>query len=179
MARTATSIQIPPTPATGLRFLLRVMLFSAFWFCLSGTELKSWVVGVPIAVAAAWISIRLLPSTSYRVCLPAAAFFTGYFMRESLRGGWDVARRALSPNLPLSPGVLCFVSRLPVGTARWFFCHTISLLPGTAVVAIECDHLRVHVLQLTPQVEESLRDLERRVAKIFCLELQEAAKGAE
>lgn len=179
MARTATSIQIPPTPATARRVLLRVTLFAAFWFCLNGTELKSWVVGVPTVLAAAWISIRLLPSASYRVCLPAAASFTGYFFRESLRGGWDVARRALSPDLPLSPGILCFVPLLPVGTARWFFCTTVSLLPGTAVVAIECDQLRVHVLQLTPQVEDRLRDLEKRVAKLFCLELQEAAKGAQ
>jgi multicomponent Na+:H+ antiporter subunit E len=179
MARTATSIQTPPAPANGLRFLLRVVLLAAFWFCLNGTELKSWAVGAPTVLAAAWISLRLLPSTSWRVGLPAAAYFVGYFMRESLQGGWDVARRALSPDLPLSPGILCFAVRLPVGTARWFFCHTISLLPGTAVVAIERDRLRVHVLQLTPHVEGRLRDLEERVARLFCLKLQEAAKGAE
>ena len=62
--------------------------------------------------------------------------FAGYFLRESLRGGWDVARRALSPALPMSPALVRFLLRLPPGSARWLFCNTISLLPGTAVVAI-------------------------------------------
>ena len=95
--------------------------------------------------------------------------FGGYFLRESLRGGWGVARHALSAPLAISPGLLRHTLHLPPGSARWFFCNTISLLPGTAVVAIEGDSLCVHVFDLSPKSAEELRDLEHRVAALFGL----------
>jgi multicomponent Na+:H+ antiporter subunit E len=60
---------------------------------------------------------------------------------------------------------------LPSGAARLFFCGTFSLLPGTAVVAISETSLCVHALNFSPQVEEELRELERRVAVLFGLPL--------
>ena len=69
--------------------------------------------------------------------------FAGFFLRESVRGGWDVARRAISPGLALSPAIVCYSFHLPPGPSRLFFCSAISLLPGTAVVAIaDSNYLR-------------------------------------
>jgi multisubunit Na+/H+ antiporter MnhE subunit len=52
-----------------------------------------------------------------------------------------------------------------------FFCSAISLLPGTAVVAIAETKVCIHVLDASPRVEEELRELERRVAALFGVEL--------
>ena len=86
-----------------------------------------------------------------------------------MRGGWGVARHAWSAPLVISPGLLSHRFQLPPGPARWFFCNTISLLPGTAVVAIEGDSLCAHVLGPSEQSAEELRDLECRVAALFGL----------
>jgi multicomponent Na+:H+ antiporter subunit E len=121
-------------------------------------------------LAAAWISVRLLPSISWRWSPSGALVFAAYFLCQSVRGGWDVARRAISPGLALSPAMVCHPLRLPAGPSRLFFCSVISLLPGTAVVAIAESHICVHVLDNSTGVEQELRDLERRVGVLFGLE---------
>ena len=122
-----------------------------------------------MVLAAASLSIRLLPAGTWHWSVGAAIRFGGYFLRESWRGGWGVARHAFARPLGMSPGLLRYALHLPPGPARWFFCNTISLLPGTAVVAVEGDSLCAHVLDLSPQSAEELRDLEHRVAALFGL----------
>ncbi len=158
-----------PMPARVWRFITRLALMALLWLGLNGTDWNSWIVGGPVVVAAAWISLKLLPAMSWHCSVGGALAFAGFFVRESLRGGWDVAWLALSPKLPLSPAIVCFPLHLPAGAARLFFCGTISLLPGTAVVAIAETSLCVHALNFSPQVEQELRELERRVAVLFGL----------
>ena len=142
---------------------------AVIWLGFNGTDWRSWMVGGPMVLAAAWLSLSLLPAITWHWSVGEAIRFGGYFLRESLRGGWGVARHALSAPLAISPGLLRHRFHLPPGPARWLFCNTISLLPGTAVVAIEGDWLCAHVLDLSPQSAEELRDLEHRVAALFGL----------
>jgi multicomponent Na+:H+ antiporter subunit E len=144
---------------------------SLIWLGLNGADWSSWIVGGPVAFTAAWISVKLLPALPWHWSVRGAIAFAGFFLRESLRGGWDVACRALSPKLAFSPAILCVPFHLPPGAARLFFCGAISLLPGTAVVAIGGGNLCVHALDFSPRVEEEIRELERRVAALFGLAL--------
>ena len=159
------------TPALAWRFSARLALMALLWLGLNGTDWSSWIVGGPVVFAAAWISVKLQPAMSWHCSVGGAVAFAAFFLRESLRGGWDVAWRALAPKPALSPAIVCFPLRLPSGAARLFFCGTISLLPGTAVVAIAETTICVHALNFSPQVEEELRELERRVAALFGLPL--------
>lgn len=141
------------------------------WLGFNGLDGVSWIVGGPVVLAAAWISVKLLPAIPWRWSPGGALAFAGFFLRESVRGGWDVARRALSPRLPLSPDIVCHRFHLPAGPSRLFLCSAISLLPGTAVVAIADETICVHVLDWTPRVGAELGELERRVGALFGLEL--------
>ena len=166
----------PPTgirsePATARRFVARGILMAVIWLGFNGTDWSSWMVGGPMVLAAAWLSIRLLPANTWHWSVGEAIRFGGYFLRESLRGGWGVARHALSAPLVISPGLLFYRIHLPPGPSRLFFCSAISLLPGTAVVAIAESTICVHVLDDSASVEEELRGLERRVGALFALEL--------
>ncbi len=168
----------PPPPAVAWRFLARLTLMALIWIGLNGTDWSSWIVGGPVVIAAAWISVKLLPTIPWHWSVWGAIGFAGFFLRESLRGGWDVACRALSPKLALSPAIVCVPFHLPPGAARWFFCNAISLLPGTAVVAIAENNLCVHALDGSPRVEAELRELENRVATLFGLTLSEQKEVA-
>lgn len=137
------------------------------WLGLNGLDLSSWIIGVPTVAASAWVSLMLFPVRVRLWSLRAAIEFFAFFLRKSLRGGWDVAWRALSPTPGLTPALVCFPLHLPRGSARMFFCGVVSLLPGTAVVAIEERSICLHVLVASPRVEMEVRDLERRVAKLF------------
>lgn len=168
----------PHPPAVAGRFITRLALMALVWLGMNGSDWSSWLVGGPVVFAAAWVSVTLLPDTRWRLSAGGAIAFAGFFLRESLRGGWDVAWRALSPALPLSPAIVCFPLCLPPGSARLLFCGAISLLPGTAVVAITHGSICVHVLNASPRVEEELRELENHVAALFGLRLPEPEEAS-
>lgn len=153
------------------RPLTRVAFFAALWWLLTGGDAPSWIVGGPVVLAATALSLRLRPEQSWRWRLAGVLPMAWFFLRESVRGGCDVARRALRPSLPLNPGVLRFSTRLPAGSPRLFFAGLISLLPGTLVLGLEDEVLQIHALDAGPGVGEELLVLEHRVAALFGIEL--------
>jgi multicomponent Na+:H+ antiporter subunit E len=146
-------------------------LLAALWAGLNGLDAKSWIVGVPIVILATIISWRLAPERGSALRWGALPAFVGYFLRESFRGGGDVARRALRPGPCVDPGVVTYAMRLPHGPARAMFAGAIGLLPGTLVIAITDKALEVHALDASADVLGALRELERRVAGLFGIPL--------
>jgi multicomponent Na+:H+ antiporter subunit E len=177
------TVATPNAPAVSATFrlrrcLVRTVWMALLWFGFNGLDGKSWIVGGPTVLVAAWISVNLLPAVSWRWSLRGALVFAAYFLRESVRGGWDVARRAISPGIALSPDIVCHPFRLPSGPSRLFFCSAISLLPGTAVVAIAESNIWVHLLDNSTSAEEELQELERRVAALFGVEMMKEKEPA-
>lgn len=148
------------------------------WLGLNGTDWASWIVGGPAVAAAAWLGATMLPPASWRWSARGALAFSGYFLRESLRGGWDVARRALSPSLPIAPAVVGYATRLPGGAPRWLFYNAVSLLPGTAVIEIDEGRILLHVLHSPQNAQRDLQRLEARVTALFGLRLPQPAGDA-
>lgn len=169
---------IAGVPTSQVRSLFwRIAWISVLWVGLAGLDLASWIVGAPAVLASAWLSLRLAPVMPWRLSWRGACTFGGYFLRESLSGGWDVARRSLARTVRLAPALLTYRTRLPGGLPRWFFCGAISLLPGTAVVNVSEARLSVHVLSASGDESLRLRKLEARVAALFGLRLSTEGGG--
>ena len=149
---------------------LRVVLFALLWWILSDGAVDSWLVGMPVVLFATLVSVVLLPP--FFCSLTGIARFIPFFLWHSLRGGADVARRALHPRLPISPGLIDYRFRLPSGLPRVFMTNTVSLLPGTLSAELDGECLRVHVLDETSAFARDLRVLEMQVAGVFGLELE-------
>ena len=137
-----------------------------WWIMVEGRP-GSWGVGVPVALAAALVAALVFPPPRrWPRPLPLLGF-AAFFAVQSLRGGWDVARRALSPAMPLAPGFAEVRTSLPEGAARVLLADVISLLPGTLSVDLRGDLIQLHGLVLGPGLEAEVRDLERRVAALY------------
>jgi multicomponent Na+:H+ antiporter subunit E len=143
-----------------------VALSGLVWWILEPVP-GSWPVGV-LAVAAG-VGLRLYMGRFDRSGLRASrlARFGVYFLRESVVGGWDVSRRALTPALPLSPDVLTHHLALPSSAARVFMSNALSLLPGTFAADLDGDKLVVHLLVGGPESASRVSELEARVADLF------------
>jgi len=148
---------------------LRAVLFALLWWMLTDGAVDSWLVGAPVVLCAALISVLLLPAFS--CSLTGIVRFVPFFLWRSLDGGVDVARRALHPRLPISPALFGYRWRLPPGLPRVFMANTVSLLPGTLSAEFDEKHLHVHVLDETTAFAEALEVLEQKVAGVFGLEL--------
>jgi multicomponent Na+:H+ antiporter subunit E len=139
------------------------------WWVLSEARPGSWGVGAPVALAAAVLAGAIVPWPRHRLRALGLVRFVGFFARESLRGGADVARRALSPGRPLSPGLVELRTWLPAGAPRVLLADVVSLLPGTLTVDLDGDRVTVHGLDAGPALEAGFRALERRLADLFGL----------
>lgn len=145
----------------------RTLWFGLLWLILTGGSLEEPVIALMVIGLAAAGSLWVWPSTRRKVLYLEVLRFMPYFIRQSVGGGWDVARRALHPRLPLAPGLILFPLRLEHDTGRVFLALVTSLFPGTASVKLEGNTLCVHVLDRHMAIPERLRDLEERVARVY------------
>ncbi|UHD16609.1 Na+/H+ antiporter subunit E [Thiocapsa bogorovii] len=148
-------------------FLVRTVGFAFVWVVLVGPDPASWTIGGPFVVAATLASLRLSEPRDRKLSLIRLAGFVPYFLRESLRGGLDVAARVLVPRLRVQPGNQEYSVRLKSPEARLIFIDSISLLPGTLSADLLGDRLTVHALDVRTDVEGDLIALERRIAAVF------------
>ena len=140
----------------------RVALFAALWFVL--TDGEAVVFGAMVALAASWLSLRLLPATRPLRIFALLAIVPGFIWR-SLLGGADVARRAFDPRLPLDPGWVEIPVDLPDG-GRVALGGELSLMPGTLVAGSANGRLLVHVLDRNQDTEGAVRSEAMRMGKV-------------
>jgi multicomponent Na+:H+ antiporter subunit E len=148
-------------------FLKRCLIFTIAWALLALGQFKQWPIVVVAVTAASASSLLLLPEGGLPGKFMGLIRFFPYFLRRSVSGGWDVARRVFSPSLPLQADVIRHDLNLKKEYSRVFFCWIISLLPGTACVGLSGKEVRVHVLDTSGPVHEEFQELERRLAAVF------------
>lgn len=146
---------------------VRTVAMLALWIVLMGAKPGDLLMGVPVAVAAAWLSVRLLPPAMLTIRLLPLLALVPRFLWQSLVAGWDVARRAFDPRLPLKPGLLIYRTGLPPGARRNAFTGYTSLLPGTVPCGSDTDGVVYHCLDVGQPVLEELAQEEQRLARVF------------
>ncbi|SFX59995.1 Na+/H+ antiporter subunit E [Marinospirillum alkaliphilum] len=152
-----------------ISLLLRLVLAATVWWLISEGRNDSWVLGAPAVLLAVWLSHHLHPQPGRRLSLVGLLAFWWFFTRQSLLAGLDVARRTLSPELPIQPGAISVPLYLPSGAPRWLLAMTLSLLPGTLSVRFEKDRLLLHCLDMTQPVEHDVFVAQRQIAAVFGL----------
>ena len=82
----------------------------------------------------------------------AIIYFLIYFFVftiELLKANFDVARRVLSPSLPINPGIVEVKTKLKSKIGRLALANSITLTPGTLTVDIKEDSLFIHWIDVT------------------------------
>ena len=155
----------------GTRGLWLCAGLALLWVVLTDGAGASWIVGVPAIAAATAIGL-LQPGARWRLSPLGALRFAAFFLRESVKGGVDVAGRVLRPRMRIAPALLDYPVRLPSqGPSRLFFAFCVSLLPGTLVADIGEHTMLVHALDGSTPVGDELARLEHAVAGLFALDL--------
>jgi multicomponent Na+:H+ antiporter subunit E len=144
---------------------LRALLYFGVWIVVDQSlKPANLVVGVLTCLAAAWVSLKLLPPTRGRVRLGRLLMLLPRFLWQSLVAGTDVARRAFAPQLDLQPGFVEYRTQLPPGSARNAFELISSLMPGTVPSDEGPQHIEFHCLDTRQPVAEQLAAEERAYA---------------
>jgi multicomponent Na+:H+ antiporter subunit E len=129
-----------------------------FWLVIAGANPADLPTGIASAVVATWASLVLLPPGKQWVRLVPLTWFALRMMYQAVVAGFDVARRALDPRLPLRPGVISYRPDLSGEIARSAFASLMSLVPGTLPLgSTEDGALLVHCLDVSRSVSAGLR----------------------
>jgi multicomponent Na+:H+ antiporter subunit E len=160
-----------PTILPIRRLLLPGLLLCLLWLVVSQADAASWVVGLPGILLALYVYHRCSDADSgpLRIRLRAVPGFALWFLWQSLRGGIDVAWRALQPRVRLNPGFVRYRLSVPPGRARVFLVNCLSLLPGTLSADMEGDDLLVHALDAQAGIADDTRAIEAQVKRLYGL----------
>lgn len=139
------------------------------WLLLSGWQ--AWAVGAGVAIAGGIAGAALAPGTPSTWRPWRLPGFLGYFLKESLLGGLDVARRAFARRVDVAPCFAHYPVALPSGPPRTLMVSMVSLLPGTLSADLDVDSDRLLVHALSPAALDTLADLEQRIARLFGLQV--------
>lgn len=126
-----------------LTFTRWFILFLFVWVILS--EAQGWTFGVLTAVGAAMISSSL-PMRWPAVRLSRLPGFLGFFLPQLLGSGWDVARRALHPALPISPAWETYSMTSANPKVHQMLSALVGMLPGTLASHHHQRRLYLHIL---------------------------------
>jgi multicomponent Na+:H+ antiporter subunit E len=148
--------------------LARFALLGGFWLLLDGGGRLGLLIGLPVAALAALVSCRLAPPGQLRVRAVPLARLLGVCLRESVTAGWDVALRALRPDLPLRVGLVRVPCAFPAGPHRNVLCAAGSLMPGSLPVGEDADGAVIlHVLDTDQPAAAQTERLANLVGEAF------------
>ncbi len=139
-------------------------LFYIIWLLLAGPG--AWLAGLLASPAAAAIAVwvGLTPPPVHWRWLPS---FVVFFVKELLLGGWDVARRALHPRLPLAPAWVSYRFRSTNPRVHLMLSAIVGLLPGTLSSHWEAEHMAVHALDKHSDWRSTIVRLEALLDKLI------------
>lgn len=145
--------------------LVRALLYFGIWIVIDqSAKPANLAFGLLATLAATWASCKLLPPARGRVRLLALVALLPRFLWQSLVAGWDVARRAFAPGMPMQPGFVDHATQLPRGSARLAFEAISSLLPGSVPTDETETSIEYHALDASQPVAAQLAAEERAYA---------------
>ncbi|WP_395339003.1 Na+/H+ antiporter subunit E [Ningiella sp. W23] len=152
-----------------------VLLIAApiFWLILSDLDFASLSVGT-VFIGLSVFALHYLSTdiqgnkAAYQIQPLRIPHFTVYFLHQSILGGLDISKRALSANLSLSPELVRYPIRKELeGSPTSVLLTIISLMPGSLSVLRDSKELVVHTLTAPEQTRTDLLNCENQVAKLF------------
>ncbi len=149
-----------------LRFVVATIVLFIVWLLLVGTISFSEIfVGIVVAAFTTWLASKhLLFLDDFKISRVAPWYilrYIGAFIFALLRANIDMARRVLSPQLPINPALVEVQTQLKSSLGKLVLANSITLTPGTLTVDVIENRLLVHWVDSTPGV-----DLEHATAAI-------------
>lgn len=141
------------------------------WWLLSANQ--GWYLGLPVVLGASALAVALDLPTPRPGTLIRLPRFVVFFVIALWRGGWDVARRAVSPSLPIAPAWTDYhmdehYRHHPLyPRLRLLTSALIGLLPGTLASRYDGDILRIHVLDEHTDWQAATSRLEHELARLM------------
>jgi multicomponent Na+:H+ antiporter subunit E len=143
---------------------------AALWLLLSGHyDLWFLTLGTASVALTFFIASRMHvvdQEGAPHTLIVRAAIYLPWLMWEVIKSNVDVARRILTPSLPIAPRTFTIRASQTTAVGRVLYANSITLTPGTVTIDVRNRDFEIHAL--TSESEEELRAgrMDRRVTQV-------------
>ena len=99
--------------------------------------------------------------------LPGLIRYVPWLIGQVIRSNLDVARRIVSPELPIYPSVIKVNAPHHTEVGRVTYANSITLTPGTITMLIRGEVFHVHTMSQFLEDDLLTGAIERKVAEVF------------
>lgn len=130
------------------------------------------LVGAVITALISILTISIFSCCELPLLCPRSIFyifvFLFTFLVELVKSNLDIAKRVLTPSLPINPGVVKFKTNLKTNFSRMVLANAITLTPGTLSLDIIDDTFYIHWVDVkTTDPEEVHKELAEKFENIL------------
>lgn len=148
-------VELTKSPLLLRRFVVAAVSLFVIWLLLVGSlDPAEWVAGLLVAGLTALVSaphLQILDGIKLGAALPWHVLrYLAVFLGALVTANLDMARRVLSPALPIRPGMVEVRTRLRSPLGKLLLANSITLTPGTLSVDVLDDRLQVHWIDVSP-----------------------------
>lgn len=150
-------------------FLFVILLI--FWILLTNTlKLEFLIPGLILIVGIIVIFCQHCHIFSEAKTTPKAFGYTFIyilvFLWELFKSNLDLARRVISPTLPINPGIIEAKTKIKSKMGRMILANSITLTPGTFTIDVIDDTFYIHSIAIEEgKTEEMSKNIIRRFEK--------------
>ena len=155
------------------RFILNWLLLMIVWIAFTTTfTSEELITGAIVSMIISLLSIRMFTCCKLSILAPKRIFYMivyfFVFIIALIRANFDVARRVLTPSLPINPGIVKFKTKLKTDYSKMVLANSITLTPGTLSVDIIDDTFYIHWIDVkTTDPEKAFKDIAWQFEKIL------------
>jgi len=155
------------------RFVLNWIFLMLVWLMFTSTLFwQEVLVGAVVSMLLSLASIRLFTCCDLSILSPVRIFWMIWyffvFLKLLVIANLDVARRVISPSLPINPGIVKFKTKLTTNYSKMVLANSITLTPGTLSVDVVGDTFYIHWIDVkTTDPEEAFKIIAEPFEKIL------------
>ena len=151
--------------------IILFLVLLAVWLLLNSSfEIHILSVGVVVSLIITLVFCRNCNVFSEIKLTPKSFFYAiiyvFVFSGALIKSNFDVARRVVTPSLPINPGIVTVKTKLKSKIGRLILANSITLTPGTLTIDIKDDILYIHWIDvLSTNIDEDTHKIVSRFEK--------------
>jgi multicomponent Na+:H+ antiporter subunit E len=156
---------------SSVRHAIKLGLFLfAIWLLLSGhfspLLLALGILSTLLVVVLATRADLIDRETQLILLKPSVLLYWLWLGREIIKSNIDVARRILSPGMPISPNIFTVRATQQSDLGRVTYANSITLVPGTVAMDVDADIITVHALTAAAAADLQRGEMNQRVCQV-------------
>ncbi|UBM62723.1 Na+/H+ antiporter subunit E [Candidatus Sulfidibacterium hydrothermale] len=155
------------------RFIVNWIFLFLVWLMFTSTLFwQEVLIGAVVSMLISLASIRLFTCCTLSILNPVKIFWMVWyffvFLKLLIIANLDVAKRVISPSLPINPGIVKFKTKLKTNYSKMVLANSITLTPGTLSVDVIGDTFYIHWIDVqSTDPEQAFKDIAEPFEKIL------------